>query len=350
MILFLGAGKIMDKIKRKYCPKCSAKISRKNIDDRLRDYCEKCKTVFYDNPLPVVSAIVSNKNREILLVLRDRDPYAGQWCLPSGFVELNESVEKAVLRELKEETSIKGKVLRLLDTNSRYNEIYGDLIWVTFEVKKSSGEVVAGDDARDAKFFPINDLPKLPFHANRRAVKRYKKYYQDLWKMEDSFKKIDGKPENSKLDLPTDSLYKIISKDSQIITENWVTEICSHQSTTKYSKYSRDILYERAHTVISQFSEWMTTPKGQKKHIWDYYTKVGQQRCEQGFKLSEVLSALSLTRKHIFAHVLANSSVWKKSIAMYQVLDFMWQVNYFFDKANYYVTYGFEHYDPTLLK
>jgi hypothetical protein len=86
----------------------------------------------------------------------------------------------------------------------------------------------------------------------------------------------------------------------------------------------------------------MTTPKGQKKHIWDYYTKVGQQRCEQGFKLSEVLSALSLTRKHIFVHVLANSSVWKKSIAMYQVLDFMWQVNYFFDKANYYVTYGFE--------
>lgn len=333
----------MKKINREYCPKCSAIISRKKIEDRLRDYCEQCETVFYDNPLPVVSAVVPNKKREILLVLRDRDPYAGQWCLPSGFVELNESIEKAVKRELREETGIKGKVLRLIDTHSRYNDVYGDLIWVTFEIDWKSGKVSAGDDARDAKFFPIFDLPKLPFHANRRAVKRYIKSHQDLWRMEDSFKNIDNKRGKSKLDLPTDSLYKIISKDSQIITDNWVSEVCSHKSTVKYSKYSRDILYERAHTVISQFSDWMTTPKGQKTHIWEYYTKVGKQRCEQGFKLSEVLSALSLTRKHIFVHVLANSSVWKKSIAMYQVLDFMWQVNYFFDKANYYVTYGYEN-------
>ena len=86
----------------------------------------------------------------------------------------------------------------------------------------------------------------------------------------------------------------------------------------------------------------MTTPKGQKKYIWDYYINVGIKRFEQGFKLSEVISALSLTRKHIFAHVLAKRKIWKKSIAMYQVLEFMWQVNYFFDKANYYVTIGYE--------
>ena len=232
-------------IQRKYCPNCKSKITRKKIEARNRDYCDACKTIFYDNPLPVVSAVVPNKHREILLVLRDRNPYAGQWCLPSGFVELNESIEKAIIRELKEETGIKGKVLRLLDTNSRYNEIYGDLIWVTLEVKKSSGKVIAGDDARDAKYFPINDLPKLPFSANRRAVKRYIKTYRDLWQMEDSFKNIEQKQEKTKLDLPTDSLYKIISKDSHLITENWVSEVCAHPSTTKYGNYSHDILYER---------------------------------------------------------------------------------------------------------
>ena len=210
----------MEKNNRKYCPKCGSKITRKKIEDRLRDYCEACKTVFYDNPLPVASAILSNKNREILLVLRDRDPYERRWCLPSGFVELNESVEKAVIRELKEETGINGKVLRLIDTYSRYNDIYGDLIWVTFEVSKSSGKVVAGDDARDAKFFPIDNLPRLAFNANQRAVKRYIKNYQDLWSMEDSFKDFDKKSEKAQLDLPTGSLYKIISKDFQIITDN----------------------------------------------------------------------------------------------------------------------------------
>jgi ADP-ribose pyrophosphatase YjhB (NUDIX family) len=327
---------------RKHCPRCGEKIIRKKIEDRERDYCKACDTVFYDNPLPVASAIVQNKNREILLVLRDRDPHAGNWCLPSGFVELNESVEEAVIRELNEETGINGKVLRLIDTFSRYNNIYGDLIWVTFEISKKSGKLEPGDDARDAKYFPIDDLPKLAFQANQRAVKRFIENYSDLWMMEDSFRNLDEKSYKSNLDLPTDSLYKIISKDSQIITDNWVTDVSTNPSTKKYGTYSYEILYERAHTVISQFREWMTTPRGHKQHIWDYYTNVGQVRKEQGFKLSEVISALSLTRKHIFAHVLANSKVWKKSIAMYQVLEFMWQVNYFFDKANYYVTYGFE--------
>lgn len=332
----------MNKNKRTYCPNCGAKIIREKVEDRQRDYCKNCDSIFYDNPLPVVSAIVPNKKREILLVLRDRDPYAGKWCLPSGFVELNESIEKAVIRELNEETGVKGKVLRLIDTHSRYNDIYGDLIWVTFEVLKTSGKVNPGDDARDAKYFPIDKLPKLAFYANRRAVKQFVKNYHDLWQMEDSFKNIDKELTKTNLNLPTDSLYKIISKDSQVITDNWVTDVCSNKSTIRYADYPRDILYERAHNVISQFSDWMTTPKGKKKYIWDYYTTVGINRFEQGFKLSEVISALSLTRKHIFAHVLAKRKVWTKSVAMYQVLEFMWQVNYFFDKANYYVTIGYE--------
>ena len=144
----------MRKPKRIYCANCGAKITHKKIDGRQREYCTNCDTIFYDNPLPVVSAIVPNKNREILLVLRDREPYAGRWCLPSGFVELNESIQKAVLRELKEETGINGKVLRLVDTLSRYNDAYGDLIWVTFEVLKISGKLTPADDARDAKYFP----------------------------------------------------------------------------------------------------------------------------------------------------------------------------------------------------
>ena len=111
----------MKNIKRIYCPKCGSTITTKNIENCQRDFCNICNKVFYDNPLPVVSAIVLNKKREVLLVLRDRDPYSGKWCLPSGFVELNESVEKAVIRELKEETGISGKVIRLIDTHSRYN-------------------------------------------------------------------------------------------------------------------------------------------------------------------------------------------------------------------------------------
>ncbi|MBC8402688.1 MAG: NUDIX hydrolase, partial [Candidatus Marinimicrobia bacterium] len=145
------------KSNRNYCFRCGSNIQHKMVDDTLRDYCSHCKTVFYDNPLPVVSAVVVNTDREVLLVLRDREPQAGRWCLPSGFVEVNESIEEAVTRELLEETGIKGKVVRLLDVVSYNDRFYGDLIWVSFEVQLVKGVIKAGDDARAARYYPILD-------------------------------------------------------------------------------------------------------------------------------------------------------------------------------------------------
>ena len=166
--------------KRRFCPNCAGNIEQREIDDRLRDYCPWCETVFYDNPLPVVSAVVVNPQKEVLLVLRAHEPKAGMWALPSGFVELDETIEDAALRELKEETGITGEVLRLLDTRSHFSDFYGDLIWISFEVIWLSGEINAGDDASDARFFPIFDLPELAFSTNQDAINRYLDHHPDL--------------------------------------------------------------------------------------------------------------------------------------------------------------------------
>ncbi len=160
---------------RRFCSECAGDIEQLGIDGHIRDYCPRCETIFYDNPLPVVSALVVNSDRKILLVLRDREPKEGMWALPSGFVELGETIEEAVLRELKEETGITGEVVRLLDTESHFEEFYGDLIWVTFEVKWSSGEISPGDDARQARFFSVFDLPALAFSTNQSAIDLYLK-------------------------------------------------------------------------------------------------------------------------------------------------------------------------------
>jgi ADP-ribose pyrophosphatase YjhB (NUDIX family) len=328
-------------VKRTYCLHCGATTVSKKIAGMQRAYCPTCDTVFYDNPLPVVSSVVVNKKREVLLVLRDREPQRDRWCLPSGFVETNESIEEAVLRELREETGLTGKVIRLLDTVSYREEFYGDLIWISFEVQRTGGKLVAGDDARDARYWPITKPPQLAFPTNTKAIKHYREHYQELWRMQDSFQGLE-KDRKLNPSVPSDALYEIITKDAHIITEKWVADVIQNPTTASYAGFDHDDIYARAYRVVSQFGQWMLTPTDAMSAVWDYYRGVGRKRYEEGFKLSEVLSSISLTRKYIFSHVLPQGGVWKKRFAMYSAIEFMWRVNLFFDKASYYITLGYE--------
>jgi len=144
----------MDKQEKKYCPYCSMKLTDRYEGDTLRKYCESCKLFFYDNPLPVVSAVVL-KERNILLVKRRFEPHQGKWCLPSGFAETGESTQSAAIRELEEETGLIGEITSFVDTDSVKDDFYGDLIFLTFEIEMIGGELKAGDDALEARYFSI---------------------------------------------------------------------------------------------------------------------------------------------------------------------------------------------------
>ncbi len=107
--------------KRTYCRYCSNRITNLEEGDVIRDYCNLCDTFFYNNPLPVVSTIVV-KDRKLLLVKRKFAPQKGEWCLPSGFAETNESIQEAALRELEEETGIAGKIVDFVNVDSVIND------------------------------------------------------------------------------------------------------------------------------------------------------------------------------------------------------------------------------------
>ena len=165
--------------KKEYCCYCGKVIDQKFIDGKNRDYCSSCGSIFYENPLPVASSIVVNDNKEVLLVKRKKDPYKDMWCLPIGFAESGEEVSEAALRELKEEAGIDGSIIRLIDVDTLYNYFYGSLAIVTYEVKQTGGEVTPGDDATDAKYFPITDIPKLAWISNEKAISIYIELYND---------------------------------------------------------------------------------------------------------------------------------------------------------------------------
>jgi 8-oxo-dGTP diphosphatase len=111
-------------------------------------------------PALVVDAIVEEDGK-ILLVKRGKNPYKGHWALPGGFVEYGEKVEDALERELKEETDINLKNQILFNVYSEPDrDPRGHVISLCFIVK-GKGEPKGGDDADEARFFSINEIPGL---------------------------------------------------------------------------------------------------------------------------------------------------------------------------------------------
>lgn len=156
-----------------FCEACAAPLQVRFVDGRDRPVCEKCGKIRYMNPIPVVAAVVVEREH-ILLVRRAVEPHRGAWCLPMGFAEVGERVEDGALRELEEEAGLRGTSPVLLDVFSSHSDLYGDLVIMTWWIPTWMGSVRAGDDAAEARFFPLSDLPPLPFESNRRSLVRWR--------------------------------------------------------------------------------------------------------------------------------------------------------------------------------
>jgi 8-oxo-dGTP diphosphatase len=117
----------------------------------------------YKSPKLTADGAMITDNK-ILLIKRKNDPFKGKWALPGGFVEYGETVEDAVVREVQEETGIITTIKDLIGIYSDPNrDPRGHTITVVYLLNKKGGVLIAEDDAADAKFFDINDLPKLAF-------------------------------------------------------------------------------------------------------------------------------------------------------------------------------------------
>jgi 8-oxo-dGTP diphosphatase len=128
----------------------------------------------YEWPRPMVTVdalifAVCGGRKSVLLIKRGNEPYKGLWAVPGGFVEMDEELETAAARELFEETGIEGIELKQMHTFGTVGrDPRGRQITVVFTATVDKEiKPTAGDDAAEAKWFDIEDLPQLAFDHDK---------------------------------------------------------------------------------------------------------------------------------------------------------------------------------------
>ncbi|MDD2506843.1 MAG: NUDIX hydrolase [Candidatus Cloacimonetes bacterium] len=155
-----------------YCQSCGGRLELKeDREGKLRGICPTCGFILYKNPIPAVAIFALNDNSELLLVKRLYEPRAGMWALPSGYIEINMSPQENAISEMEEETGLLGEVDHFIDWYYGYSPIYLRTLSLGFRMRIIGGELHAGDDAEDTRFFQLDKLPPIAFDAHRHYIK-----------------------------------------------------------------------------------------------------------------------------------------------------------------------------------
>jgi 8-oxo-dGTP diphosphatase len=326
-----------------HCCYCGKSLVKKKLEGKMRNYCPSCSTIFYENPLPIASTIVVNEKREILLVQRKNEPYKDMWCLPIGFAESGEEIHEAALRELEEEAGIKGKILRLIDVNTEENYFYGSIAITTYEAEMIGGKVSAGDDASDAKYFPIFEIPELAWISNTKAIDIYIKLNKGIWAMYDSFKNLlpeitmddNSTSQNNHKKFLSHIIEKIIERDIELISKNWLKDIKKNiphamKFETILSKLNKDILHGIQHWLHRD----KDTPEVEK------FIKSGRNLKLKGVSLPDILSVITLSRKNLWLNIV-KEKIFSSPLEIYTTLEINNRIIFFYDKIIHNLTIGY---------
>lgn len=128
--------------------------------------CVDCERMFYSDPKLAVAAIIPHGGG-IVLIKRGIEPAYGKWSFPSGYVNRGEVVEKALEREVREETELVVRTIQLVGLYSKPGQA---VVLAVYETKVLDGKLSAADEVLEARIFSPLELPDLAFEHDDRII------------------------------------------------------------------------------------------------------------------------------------------------------------------------------------
>lgn len=159
----------------KFCPFCGDKLTtKKTVDGVERKYCHKDKWTYYPHVSSAAIAVII-RNGKVLMVKRAREPYNDTWMFPAGYVNFGEHPRETAIREVKEETGLKARNLKLIEIiqtedDPRAPGHFG--FFYKVEVEKGEVKNLDKEENQDIGWFDIKNPPKIGWKSHRRVMKR----------------------------------------------------------------------------------------------------------------------------------------------------------------------------------
>lgn len=158
---------------QKYCSQCGTTLARRvpPDDNRMRDVCDQCGAVHYQNPRNVVGVVPVFDDR-VLLCRRAIEPRFGKWTLPAGFMELGETTAQGAMRETQEEAGAQielGPLYTIIDVPQ------AEQVHFFYLAKVTSPNLYPGPESTEAAFFRLEDIPwhELSFRTVSTTLRHY---------------------------------------------------------------------------------------------------------------------------------------------------------------------------------
>ncbi|MFQ5966791.1 MAG: NUDIX domain-containing protein [Acidimicrobiia bacterium] len=157
----------------RFCPLCATPLEPVPRGGRVRMSCPSCGFVHWRNPAVGAAVVIRDEQGRILLVRRGpKATQPGKWAIPAGFVDYGEEVRAAAARELEEETGLRADIGDPVYVASNFHDPEKLTVGIWFEGAVRGGRLAPGDDADEAAFFPLDELPSLAFETDADLLSR----------------------------------------------------------------------------------------------------------------------------------------------------------------------------------
>lgn len=149
----------------RFCPKCGSSRFIENNEKSKK--CADCNFIYYFNSSAAVVAVIENSKGEILVARRAKDPAKGTFDLPGGFIDMHETAEEAVEREIKEETTLSitsSEYLFSIPNIYLYSGFEVHTVDIFFQCKVDEfNHITAQDDVSELLFIPYDKINPADF-------------------------------------------------------------------------------------------------------------------------------------------------------------------------------------------